>query len=258
MMKVCVLGSGSEGNATLVYSDSAALLVDAGFSAKELERRLKFVGFEPGDIDAIVVSHEHADHIRGVRVFAKKFSAGVYLTDGTLKNSNGLAKGLGIKKFAIDSERPFHVGDIEVEPFAIPHDAAEPVAFTLRHGGGNAVVLTDIGSVTVRAVEKVRKANLAVIESNHDSEMLLAGPYPWHLKQRISGKKGHLSNSECADLLEHAGSNGLGMVIFAHLSKVNNNADLVRVSADGIFNGHGVNYEIASQYEPGRIHEVQR
>ena len=256
MMKVCVLGSGSEGNATLVRSDDTAVLVDAGFSAKELERRLRLVNFNPEDIDAILISHEHGDHIKGASVFARRYNTRVYITEGSAKNSNGLAKGTGIDKSFMVPEKTFRVGDLEVEPFAIPHDAAEPVAFTISSNGKNVVVLTDIGCVTVRAVEKLRKATLAVVESNHDPELLQNGPYPWHLKERISGKLGHLSNDQCSELLEHAGSNGLETVIFAHLSKTNNNADIVRAAADSIFNGHGVDYEIASQHEPTRIHEV--
>ena len=256
MMKVCVLGSGSEGNATLVFSDNAALLVDAGFSAKELEKRLSLINFNPEDIDAILISHEHSDHIKGASVFARRYNTRVYLSQGTAKNSNGFAKGRGISKTVIVPEETFHVGDLEVEPFAVPHDAAEPVAFSIRRGGKNVIVLTDIGCVTVRAVEKLRKATLAVLESNHDPEMLRNGPYPWHLKERISGKLGHLSNDQCSELLEHAGSNGLKTVIFAHLSRTNNDADIVRSAAESIFNGHGVDYEVASQYEPGRIHEV--
>jgi phosphoribosyl 1,2-cyclic phosphodiesterase len=256
MMKVCVLGSGSEGNATLVFSDNGAILVDAGFSAKELEKRLRLVNFNPEDIDAILISHEHGDHIKGASVFARRYNTRVYLTQGTAENSNGLAKGRGTDKSIIVAEEAFQVGDLEVEPFAVPHDAQEPVAFSIRSDGKDVVVLTDIGCVTVRAVEKLRKATLAVLESNHDPEMLRNGPYPWHLKERISGKLGHLSNVECSELLEHAGSNGLKTVIFAHLSKTNNDADIVRAAAESIFNGHGVDYEVASQHEPGRIHEV--
>ncbi|MFQ5432786.1 MAG: MBL fold metallo-hydrolase [Nitrospinota bacterium] len=252
-MKVCVLGSGSAGNATLIQSDDAAILVDAGFSAKELEKRLSLVNFNPEDIDAILISHEHGDHIKGVSVFARRYNTRVYLTQGTAKAS----KGRGISKTFIVPGETFRVGDLEVEPFSVPHDAAEPVAFTIRRDGKNVVVLTDIGCVTVRAVEKLRKATLAVLESNHDPELLRDGPYPWRLKERISGKLGHLSNDECSELLEHAGSGGLETVIFAHLSTTNNDADIVRTAAESVFNGHGVDYEIASQHEPGRIHEVK-
>ena len=257
-MKLCVLGSGSEGNATLVHSDSTALLVDAGFSAKELERRLKMAAFSAADLDGILISHEHTDHIRGAAVLARRYNIPVHLTNGTVNPAlrRGSLKSEGIKKVAIASEEPFTIGDIEVEPFGIPHDAAEPVAFMLCHNERRALVLTDIGSVTVRAVEKTRKANLAVVEANHDPELLITGPYPWHLKRRIGGKLGHLSNDDCAELLEHAGGNNLETVIFAHLSKINNNADIVRATAATVFNGNGVNIEIASQHEPGKIHEV--
>ena len=256
-MKVCVLGSGSEGNATLVFSDDTALLVDAGFSAKELERRMSLIGFNPEDVNAILISHEHGDHIKGASVFARRYSTPVYLTAGTAANSNGLAKGRGISKSIIAAEETFRIGDIELEPFTVPHDAAEPVAFTIRSDGKNVVILTDIGCVTVRAVEKLRKASLAVLESNHDPELLRNGPYPWHLKERISGNQGHLSNDQCSELLEHAGGNGLETVIFAHISRTNNNADKVREATNGFFSEGRVACEIALQHEPGRIHEVQ-
>jgi len=255
-MKLCVLGSGSEGNATLLYTDKSALLLDAGFSARELERRMKSAGFDPARLDALLLTHEHADHIRGAGVMAKKYRLPVYATNGTSLNCNGALDKNKVEIQTVKDELPFEVGDMEIEPFSIPHDAAEPVAFSVSHNQRRAVVLTDLGSVTVKAVEKVRRANLAVLESNHDPELLQIGPYPWPLKQRIAGALGHLSNGECLELLEFAGGDGLSTVIFAHISRTNNNPDLVRVSADEFFNGNKVRYEIARQDAAGAIFEV--
>jgi phosphoribosyl 1,2-cyclic phosphodiesterase len=148
------------------------------------------------------------------------------------------------------------VGDLEIHPFAIPHDAADPVAFLITHGGRRALVMTDLGHVTVRVVEKTRLANLAMVESNHDPELLKIGPYPWHLKARVGGKQGHLSNNDCMELLANAGGDALSTVIFAHLSQQNNNPHLVRLNADTLFAGRKVVCEIASQDACGKTHEV--
>lgn len=262
-MKLCVLGSGSAGNCTLVYTGSTALLLDAGFSAKEIEKRLDAVGFDVNRLSGVLVSHEHTDHVRGVKTLSRRYNLPVYLTGGTAKKANGaLGEEVSAKLKIIRPEETFLLGDIEIEPFAIPHDSAEPVGFLFTHGQRRAVSLTDVGSVTVRVVEKLRRAHLAVLEANHDPELLQIGPYPWHLKRRISGGQGHLSNDDCMKLLLHAGGsgaayqNGLEKVIFAHISRTNNNPDLVRVSAQEVFKNGKVKYEIASQQEPGEIHEV--
>lgn len=256
-MKICVLGSGSQGNCTLVYTDSTALLLDAGFSAKEIEKRLNVVGFNPSRLSGLLVSHEHTDHVRGVKTLSRRYGLPVYLTGGTAKRANGV---LGDKALVrlniIRPEETFSLGDIEIEPFGIPHDAAEPVAFLFTHGERRALAVTDLGLATTRVVEKLRRAHLAVVEANHDPELLQIGPYPWYLKRRISGEQGHLSNDDCIKLLKNAGVNGLSKVIFAHVSRTNNNPDLVRVSAREFFKDGPVKYEIASQHQPGEIHEV--
>ncbi|GMT41883.1 MAG: MBL fold metallo-hydrolase [bacterium] len=256
-MKLCVLGSGSGGNCTLVYTDSTALLVDAGFSGVEIEKRLSAIGFDPGRIKAVLLTHEHTDHLRGASVFSKKYRLPVYLTDGTYENANGaLKKKHVMKPQKIRSEESFTLGDIKVEPFSIPHDAAEPVAFLFTHNERRALTLTDVGSVTVRVVEKLRRAHLAVLESNHDTELLKIGPYPLWLKQRVRGKLGHLSNDDCASLLKYGGGSSLANVIFAHISATNNNPDLVRISVQTIMDEGSIKYEIARQDRPGEIHEV--
>ncbi len=248
-LKICVLGSGSEGNSALVYSETTAVLIDAGFSCRKIVEKLEGVGFDAANLDALLITHEHGDHMRGAGILSKKYSLPVYLTEGTLSGSRG-ALHKDVSREVIRSEQTFAVGDIEIDPFTIPHDVAEPVAFLLSHGGRRALVLTDIGKVTVRAVEKIRKAHLAVVESNHDTELLKIGPYPWPLKERIRGGLGHLSNDDCADLLKNAGSNGLETVIFGHLSRTNNNPDLVRITADNLFAEWDVKYAIASQHAP--------
>ncbi len=201
-MKLCVLGSGSGGNSTLVYSDSSALLVDAGFSCREIERRLGLVSFSPDKIRAILITHEHGDHIRGAALFSRKYGVPVYLTEGTANADRSLEKGDNLR--FIRPEGDFAAGDLEIHPFSVPHDAADPVAYLVSNGGRRAMVMTDLGHVTVRAVERTRTANLVVVESNHDVELLKIGPYPWSLKERVGGKLGHLSNDDCMELLANA------------------------------------------------------
>lgn len=254
-MKLCVLGSGSEGNATLVYTDTTALLVDVGFVARTMEKRFDAIGFDPSRLDAFLITHEHSDHMRGAEILSKKYSIPVYMTAGTANNVSARFKRCGrIKTFR--PEVNFSVGDIEVNPFPIPHDVAEPVGFLLESNGRSAVNVTDIGCVTTRVVEKLRRANLAVVEANHNPAMLANGPYPAFLKRRIAGNEGHLSNEQCAELLGHAMGNGLSSVIFAHISRTNNQPEHVEEIARGIFAGTDVKYELASQDIPGTVFEV--
>ncbi len=253
-MKLCVLGSGSGGNSTLIYSDSSALLVDAGFSCREIEKRLGSASFSPDKISAILITHEHGDHIKGASIFSRKYGVPVYLTEGTANADWSLEKGDNLR--FIRPERDFTAGDLEIHPFSVPHDAADPVAYIVSNGGRRAMVMTDLGHVTVRAVEKTRMANLVMVESNHDVELLKIGPYPWSLKERVGGKLGHLSNDACMELLANAGGAHLSTVIFAHLSRQNNNPNLVRLNADAFFGGGKVVFEIASQDACGNTYEV--
>lgn len=256
-MKLRVLGSGSKGNAILVHSETSAVLIDAGFACRELENRLKRVGFAPGDIKAIAITHEHTDHIRGAALFSRRYGIPIYLTRGTRQAANGQLEKAG-RIETVTPEEPFTVGDITLHPFAVSHDAAEPVAYLSECGGRRALVMTDLGCVTVRAMENFRLAHLALLESNHDPELLKIGPYPWPLKQRISGKLGHLSNDDCLQLLADAAGDGLNTVIFAHLSQQNNNVNLVRLGVDTFFAnaGQNIKYEIAGQDCPGELHDV--
>ncbi len=256
-MKLRVLGSGSEGNATLIHSETTALLIDAGFACRELEKRLKLAGFMPEEIKAIAITHEHTDHIRGAALFSRRYGIPIYLTRGTWLAGSGQLEKAGKMETVIPDE-PFAVGDITLHPFSIPHDAAEPVAYLSECRGRRALVMTDLGFVTVRAIENFRLAHLALVESNHDPELLDIGPYPWPLKQRIKGKLGHLSNDDCMRLLADAAGEGLGTVIFAHLSRQNNNPNLVRLGADSFVAAAGqrITYEIARQDQLGALHDV--
>lgn len=254
-MRLCVLGSGSEGNSTLVYTDETAFLIDAGFSAKTIEKRLAEIEFDPKRLEAILITHEHSDHIKGADVLSRRYHLPVYMTEGTAMNAVGKFKDDGMIRNVVPEEN-FRIGDIEVNPFSVPHDVADPVGYLVESDGRCAVNLTDLGMATVRVVEKIRRANLAVVEANHHPELLKIGPYPWHLKTRIASSDGHLSNDQCTELLHNAGGNGLKSVIFAHLSKINNNPNLVEEMGRDLFGGSDVKYEVAMQDRPGSVFNV--
>ena len=254
-MLATVLGSGSEGNATLAYTDDTALLLDAGFTAKELERRLEAVGFDPERLTGILITHEHGDHLRGATVFARRYKLPVFMTAGTAVAVDDKLIDSGLLR-AVTPGEPFMIGDIGVDPFSVPHDVAEPVAYMLEAGGRRLVNLTDFGVPTARIVGKLSQAHMAIVESNHELEMLKIGPYPMQLKQRIMGDKGHISNDQCIEMLDAAGGAELRTVVFAHLSKINNSPDNVRKSAELLYGGTDVRYEVARQDAPGETYEV--
>ena len=219
------LGSGSRGNATLIKSANALLLIDCGFTIKETERRLHNMGHQPQDIDAILVTHEHSDHIKGVGPFARKYQLPVYLTHGTGQYD-------GLKKITrmhhINTHRPFFIGDIEVTPVTVPHDAREPCQFVFRHDNKTAGVLTDLGSITPHVAEQYRRCDALMLECNHCSEMLSMGPYPISLKQRVGGNWGHLNNHQAANLLSEIEVDQLQHLVISHVSEKNNTEILAR------------------------------
>ncbi len=220
-LSVCVLASGSKGNAIYISDGQTAILMDAGLSGIEIQRRMEAAELDIQDLKAIIVSHEHSDHVRGVGVLARRFNLPVYMTRGTAKAAAGqLGRVDELHHFDIGS--PFAINDLAIHPFAISHDATDPAGFTVAQNGRKIGIATDLGVATGMVKQHLKACSLLVLEANHDPVMLTEGPYPWPLKQRIKSRSGHLSNQDSRDLLSEIKHDGLSHVILAHLSETNN------------------------------------
>jgi phosphoribosyl 1,2-cyclic phosphodiesterase len=287
MMRMTVLASGSKGNSTVVATRQTRILVDAGLSCREILKRMHTTGEDPRSLDAILITHEHQDHVQGVAVLARKLGIPVYFTEMThrawlrwmhprkrmtyadwLRQRQQGAAGIAdhessrtgaaltasadepdtelCEEAAAEERDPaalpsvtyfeagkrFVVGDIDVEPFTIPHDAADPVGFVFEGDGVRIGFATDLGYMPANARQALRRCDVLLLESNHDTEMLRDGPYPWSVKQRVMSRVGHLSNEAAAEFLERNYDGQATYVILAHLSESNNLPALARVSAE--------------------------
>jgi phosphoribosyl 1,2-cyclic phosphodiesterase len=260
MLRFSVLASGSKGNACYVESPEGCVLVDAGLSCRELERRLALLGLSASRLDAIIVTHEHADHIRGAGVIARRYHLPVYTTEGTLSAGAG-AMGELPRIVPVQTGTRFAIKDLEIEPFTKCHDALDPFALTLSCDGVKLGIATDLGRRTRLVEDKLQGCNALITEFNHDPEMLENGPYPLFLKRRIKGPEGHLSNVEGVSLLASLVHDGLDYVVCAHLSETNNNPRIVYESVhESLVNsGRGkVNLMIGEQRAPGPLIEIKR
>lgn len=224
-MRFASLGSGSRGNALLVECAGTRILVDCGFGPRTVAKRLARLGVAVDEIDAVLLTHEHSDHVAGVDTWVRRQTA-VFATHGTL-TAIALA---GEKVCVIDSHAGFVVGDLEIEAFPIPHDAREPVQYVLSDGVRRLGIVTDAGHVTRHMVNTLSGCDALVVECNHDAEMLAAGRYPASLKKRISGRFGHLDNRAAAGLIASLPTDRLQHVVAAHLSQENNTPDLARAA----------------------------
>ncbi len=237
-VSITVLASGSGGNCTIVSSSGTRLLVDAGLSCRELLRRMVLCGEDWCAIDAILITHEHSDHVGGLRVLAKRLKVPVYITGETYHAYQKFARDCSGKRVTLErvelfsSGRAFEIGDITVKPFTIPHDAADPVGFTFRSGGIKIGVCTDLGYMPASVRDNLRGCQVLMIESNHDLEMLRGGPYPWSVKQRVMSQVGHLSNGKLAEFLTGDYDGSAEFLILAHLSELNNHPEIARVTAE--------------------------
>ena len=222
---VASLNSGSNGNCYYVGNDDEAILIDAGISCRETEIRLKRLGLDIYKIKAIFISHEHADHISGVCVLMKKYNLPLYITPRTLQNSNILSCPEMTKSF--DNSVPIVIGNLSIAAFQKLHDAADPHSFVVSSGHVSVGVFTDIGVVCPQVIHHFKSCNAVFLESNYDEEMLETGHYPYHLKKRISGGKGHISNREAYNLFKEYRSSTLSHLFLSHLSHENNSPALV-------------------------------
>ena len=226
-MRFASLGSGSEGNALVAEVGASRVMIDCGFGLRETVLRLARLGLEPNDLSAILVTHEHADHIGGVAAFAARYDIPVWLTFGTLDMAGEMLMDVP-RVYGFDADDVFAVGAIQVHSFTVPHDAREPVQFVVSDGARRLGVLTDIGMSTPYVEARLSGCDALVLECNHDETMLASGTYPYPLKQRIASRFGHLCNDATAKLLRAIDGTRLKHVIAAHLSQQNNTPDLAR------------------------------
>lgn len=236
-MKVHVLASGSTGNAVLFQFGESKILVDAGISCRRIEHGLQAIGTRAGELDAVLLTHEHTDHIKGLDVFIRKYQLPVFARPATWSKIDCRKKFPGecIKEL----EGTFSLGKVLIEPFAISHDAIDPVGFCFYYGKRKAVIATDLGMVS-REVEKALSfSDIAVLESNHDPQMLKNGPYPPYLKKRIEGREGHLSNFDTARLLSSVPRHNPMQVLLAHISQQNNHPMLAQQTVSKIMQDSG-------------------
>ena len=253
VIRYCVLASGSKGNALYVENAGGAVLVDCGLSGKELLRRLDTVGLDPGRLTAILVTHEHRDHILGVGVAARKFKIPVYLNPRTARRLGGSFGPAEIRKF--ETGQPFELAGLSIHPFSVSHDAADTVGFTFTHGKMKLGLATDLGEATRLVRHHLSGCHGLIMEANHDVTMLDEGPYPWETKRRVKGRHGHLSNEDSAELLKEVMHRNLVSVTLAHLSETNNRPQLPLDLASAVLNGR-CRLSAASQGEPGEVEEI--
>lgn len=224
------LGSGSRGNGTVVSLDGVYVLVDCGFTLKQTRARLARLGLVPEDLSAILVTHEHSDHMQGVAPLARECGLPVYASHGTRRGVSDWDD-LDLRPF--NGNESFSIRDVRVTPVRVPHDAREPTQFVLESGGARVGVLTDLGHVTAHVADAYRNCDALLVEANHDRQMLWGGDYPVYLKRRIASPLGHLANEQTVALLKEIGSPSMRHVIVGHISQQNNCADCIdRAFAD--------------------------
>lgn len=248
------LASGSKGNSLLVRKNDTGILVDAGISASEIEKRITAAGIDSAVIKAIVITHEHLDHIKGAAAAARKFRVPIYINDPTLRGSMRIWQPPPDEIILFSTGRTFRIGDLEIETFLLPHDAAEPAGLCIQADGLRIGIATDLGSPTRLVQERLKTCHAVVLEANHDRRMLIAGPYPWHLKQRISSKLGHLSNDSSASLIESIIHRDLRYIVLAHLSEINNTTEAALLAVHKALMAAGADFvrvTVAHQHRVG-------
>ena len=265
-MRLCSIASGSSGNCTYVGSDATHLLVDVGISGKRTESGLNSLGLTGRDVDGILIPHEHADHIAGLGVIARKYGIPIYATGGTIQAIQKMKQVGEIDSdlfCEIREDEKFIIKDLTVNPMRISHDAAQPVGFRISYGKKKVGICTDLGVYTDYTAECLKGMDALLLEANHDVNMLQVGPYPYYLKQRILGDRGHLSNENSGKLLCRLLHDGLQEVVLGHLSKENNLPELayeaVRMEinmGDNPYHAGDFRMSVAKRDEVSRIIEI--
>lgn len=256
-MKICSLASGSKGNCLYLETGDTRVLIDAGLSLRETLLRMEEVGIDPSRIHAVLVTHEHIDHIRSAGSFARKFTVPVFASHLVHAKADKYFKKTRVCEFESGSELTFR--DVLIDPVPITHDSCDPVGFVVESVEGRAASVTDLGIVTRLVTEKLRGCRFLNLESNHDVDMLMNGPYPWELKQRIKSRHGHISNEESLQLLHELAHEGLEALVMAHLSEVNNHPEHVVRTTRAFLSDQNIcapRIVIGDQYHASRVIEL--
>jgi len=260
MIKFCSLYSGSSGNSIFVGTDKAKILIDTGLSGKKITEALISIGEDPANLSAILVSHEHDDHVKGLGILSKRYNIPIYANEMTWQALNCNIKGIEHKNMKyFNNSKEFEILGLGIQAFSIPHDANDPVGFCFYFKGKKVTVATDIGHITPQLTECIEGSDLLLLESNHDIKMLEVGAYPWWLKQRILGEKGHLCNEVAGEVIADMAEKGTQHFLLGHLSRKNNFPQLAyqttynALTERNICVGKDVTLEVATRDKAGRI-----
>jgi len=240
---ICPLASGSKGNSLFVSCANSSILIDAGLSGIEIERRLNAVNISPENLTAIIITHEHSDHVKGAGILSRRFKLPVYITQKTYEACSSLGKIEHLHFFECGA--PFKIDQMLISPFSISHDATDPAGLTLEYKHHKIGIATDLGIATTLVKEHLKNSNILYLESNHDPEMLINGSYPWHLK--------HLSNMDARTLVSELKTDHLQHVILAHLSEENNCPQKALLEVSKSLNASNIALHVASPHQPGKI-----
>lgn len=259
-MEFCSLYSGSSGNCLYVASDKTKILIDSGLSGKKVQEGLKEIGVNPQDINGIVITHEHDDHIKSAGILSRRFNLPIYANTNTWEAMLGKLGDINRENIKIfDGYNPFEIGDISVVPYEIPHDAASPCGYSFHHGGKKVSIATDIGHASDTVKNNIKDSDFILLESNHDVEMLKVGPYPYPLKRRVLSSEGHLSNEDCGNTIVEILNSKIKKVMLGHLSKTNNYPELAYrtvlsvLEMNGIKDGRDIQIDIAHRDRVGKL-----